>query len=237
MRALVVALLLVAVGVGAFFIGRTTAPSSENASRAGSELDPAVAAGAHLFVQFACFACHGERGRGGVSPQVPALDQAGPALTAQQLRHIIDNGLGVSGDPNNIYMPVWGPVISKRQVDYLIAYLHAGLPEVPGAVPPPIPRDSGPVVAGAALYERYGCINCHGPNGLGGVPNPASPDKTIPSLTGKFFREDFTTADVIDIIRTGSVIGQPPIASMPHWGGIIANDDLKALAAYLKTLK
>ena len=37
--------------------------------------------------------------------------------------------------------------------------------------------------------------------------------------------------------RSGSVIGKPPIASMPHWGGIIPNQDLAALVAYLKTLK
>ena len=39
------------------------------------------------------------------------------------------------------------------------------------------------------------------------------------------------------MIRTGSVLGRAPIVSMPHWGGIISNADLKALVAYLKTLK
>jgi mono/diheme cytochrome c family protein len=33
------------------------------------------------------------------------------------------------------------------------------------------------------------------------------------------------------------VIGRAPIVSMPHWGGIINSDQLKALAAYLNTLK
>jgi hypothetical protein len=33
------------------------------------------------------------------------------------------------------------------------------------------------------------------------------------------------------------VIGKPPIASMPHWGGIIPARDLQALVAYVKTLK
>jgi len=33
------------------------------------------------------------------------------------------------------------------------------------------------------------------------------------------------------------VIGRAPIVSMPHWGGIIPDDQLKALVAYLKTLK
>jgi len=33
------------------------------------------------------------------------------------------------------------------------------------------------------------------------------------------------------------VIGKPPIASMPHWGGILSDEDLADLVAYLKTLK
>jgi mono/diheme cytochrome c family protein len=93
-------------------------------------------------------------------------------------------------------------------------------------------------VAGSVLYVRDGCINCHGPNGLGGVPNPQSPDKTIPPLTGGDFRGEFNTDQKIEeIIRTGSVIGRAPIVSMPHWGGILSDAVLTALVAYLKTLK
>jgi mono/diheme cytochrome c family protein len=85
---------------------------------------------------------------------------------------------------------------------------------------------------------RDGCINCHGPNGHGGVPNPQAPDKAIPPLSGAGFRHDFgTDKKITQVIRTGSVLGRAPIVSMPHWGGIISNADLKALVAYLKTLK
>ena len=41
----------------------------------------------------------------------------------------------------------------------------------------------------------------------------------------------------MSFIRSGSVIGRPPVVSMPHWGGIIPQRDLHALLAYLKTLK
>jgi cbb3-type cytochrome c oxidase subunit III len=207
-------------------------------SAAASRIDPHVAMGGHLFVQFACSACHGEQGRGGVSPYVPALKQVRKTLTVAQLTSIINHGLGESANPKRPYMPVWGPVISKSQVADLVVYIRAGLPKVPYARPVAVPRDQGEAVAGAALYIRYGCINCHGPNGLGGVPNPQSPDKTIPSLSGQDFRKEFDTdAKIIAVIRSGSVIGKPPIASMPHWGGILSNRDLKALVAYLKTLK
>ncbi len=93
-------------------------------------------------------------------------------------------------------------------------------------------------MAGMAAYVHYGCINCHGPNGLGGVPNPQSPDKAIPPLSGQDSRKEFNTdAKILEFIRSGSVIGKPPITSMPHWGRIIPNWQLKALVAYRKTLK
>jgi cbb3-type cytochrome c oxidase subunit III len=197
-----------------------------------------VSAGGHDFVQFACAQCHGDQGQGGVSPDVPALTGAGEELTVAQLEHIIRHGLGESANPTKPYMPVWSVVISKRQVSDLVAYIRAGLPAVAGAEPPLVPTDQGEPVAGAALYGKYGCINCHGPNGLGGVPNPQSPDKAIPPLSGAdFFNEFDTDAKIKEIIRTGSVLGSAPIVSMPHWGGILSDDQLNALVAYIKTLK
>ncbi len=197
-----------------------------------------VAAGGHDFVQFACAQCHGERGRGGVSPDVPALTTAGKDLTVAQLKRIIDHGLGESADPTKPFMPVWGQVISARQVSDLVAYIRAGLPSVPGATPAPVITEQGPAVEGSLLYQRYGCVNCHGPNGLGGVPNPQSPDKSIPPLSGaEFFAEFNTDKKITEFIRSGSVLGQAPIVSMPHWGGIIPDSQLQALLAYIKTLK
>jgi mono/diheme cytochrome c family protein len=218
--------------------GHTRTVSAGALTSSSATFDPHVAAGAHDFVQFACAQCHGQRGRGGVSPDVPALTNVATALTPARLRSIINHGLGESKNPTKPYMPVWGQVISKQQVSDLIAYLRAGLPVVPTAEAVPIPTGQGLAVEGAALYVRYGCINCHGPNGLGGVPNPQSPDKSIPPLSGIAFRSEFNTDQkIIAVIRSGSVIGRAPIVSMPHWGGIIPDDQLNALVAYLKTLK
>jgi cbb3-type cytochrome c oxidase subunit III len=239
---------VVAVGIGAWAAGHYTR-KTETVTVAGpaaptttvvasGPVDPHVAAGAHAFVQFACAQCHGMQGKGGISPFVPALSQVGKVLTVARLTSIIDHGLGESANPTKPYMPVWGAVISKQQVADLVTYIRAGLPSVPDATPPAVPQNQGLVVAGAALYVRDGCINCHGPNGLGGVPNPQSPDKTIPPLSGGVFRKEFNTdAKIIAVIRSGSVIGRAPIVSMPHWGGILSDQDLRALVAYLKTLK
>ncbi|HZT84018.1 MAG TPA: c-type cytochrome [Gaiellaceae bacterium] len=219
----------VAVGVVAYaagHYGERTRTLTTQAAGPGTtavvypKVAPRVAAGAHTFVQFACAQCHGLQGRGGVDPAVPALKTVGQSLTVAQLKHIIDHGLGASANPKQPYMPVWGEVISKTQVANLVAYLRAGLAAVADTQPVPVPADQGAAVAGAALYLRYGCINCHGPNGLGGVPNPLSPDKTIPVLSGQGFRHEFNTdAKIAAVIRSGSVIGRAPIVSMPHWGG------------------
>jgi mono/diheme cytochrome c family protein len=244
--AAVVVLLSIGLAFGAaaggFFLGRETKHAKVSAVATTTEstraaIDPHVAAGAHDFVVFACAQCHGEQGRGGVSSDVPALTDA-RALTAQQLRSIIDHGLGESANPTKPYMPVWGAVISATQVTDLVSYIRAGLPAVPTATPPQVPVNQGSTVEGGVLYVAYGCINCHGPNGLGGVPNPRSEDKTIPPLAGQDFRGEFNTdAKIIDVIKSGSVLGKAPIVSMPHWGGIIPEDRLRALVAYLKTLK
>ena len=237
----------IAVGVVAYAAGHygertqtitTQAAGPSTTAATPAQVSPQVAAGAHTFVQFACVQCHGPQGSGGVDPAVPALTTVGKSLTVAQLMHIINHGLGESTNPKVPYMPVWGEVISKTQVANLVAYLRAGLPAVADTQPVLVPAGQGAAVAGAALYVRYGCVNCHGPNGLGGVPNPQSPDKTIPPLSGQGFRHDFPTDNaIVDVIRSGSVIGKAPIVSMPHWGGILSNQQIAELIAYLKTLK
>jgi mono/diheme cytochrome c family protein len=231
--------LMFAAGIAGWVIGHVTRETTAGTtSPSSATFAPAVAAGAHIFVQFACSQCHGDQGKGGVSPDAPALTTIAQQLQPAKLRSIIDHGLGESANPSRVYMPVWGQVISSQQVSDLISYLRAGLPAVPTAEPPPTPVGQGAAVAGASLYVRFGCVNCHGPNGLGGVPNPQSPDKTIPPLSGADFRAQFNTdAKIIDVIRSGSVIGRAPIVSMPHWGGIIPPGELQDLAAYLDTLK
>jgi cbb3-type cytochrome c oxidase subunit III len=234
--------LIILASCALFFAGcggtKTVTVTVGTPSPTGSTVTPLVAEGAHYYNQFACAQCHGPQGQGGVSPAVPALKIVGKAFTAAQLRTIINHGLGESANPTAPYMPVWGQVISARQVNALVAYVHAGLPTVAGATPQPVQTDQGPVVEGAQLYVRYGCVNCHGPNGLGGVPNPQSADKTIPPLSGSgFFNQFNTDQKIIDVIRSGSVIGKAPIVSMPHWGGILSDSQLHALVAYIKTLR
>jgi mono/diheme cytochrome c family protein len=248
----VAAIALVVVGgiLTGYLIGHnnqstaTPASSPAPAGSGGGSTTPApstvseqVAFGAHAFLQFACAQCHGDRGAGGVSPDVPALTSIAQGLTVAQLSSIIEHGAGVSSDPTKPFMPIWHGIVSKKQVSALVAYMKAGFPAVPDATALTVPQDQGDAVAGLILYQRYGCINCHGPNGLGGVPSPASPDKTVPPISGPDFRAEFNTPQKIaDVIRSGSVIGKAPIVSMPHWGSILTDQQIRQLIAYIDTL-
>src|SRR6266545_7103383 len=88
----IVLIALVIVGILSWAVGHGTAKtttvtvSGAASTPATTEVDPHVAAGAHDFVQFACAQCHGEQGRGGVSPDVPSLSNVGNSLTTGQLR-------------------------------------------------------------------------------------------------------------------------------------------------------
>jgi mono/diheme cytochrome c family protein len=214
----------------------TTAPATTAGQTAAQSAD--VVLGARTYVAFACGACHGWQGQGTPSAGVPALTTAGTTLTAAQMRDIINKGAGVAADPQKPFMPVWGAVISDDQVNSLIAYIKAGLPQINGIVPPDVPAGATPAAAGSILYQKYGCINCHGPNGLGGVPNPSSPDKSVPPLSGADFQKQFNTPQKIaSVILDGSVIGSQPIVSMPHWRGILTDAEVAQLVAFIQTLK
>ena len=76
-----------------------TTTGGESTTPPASNVSATVAAGAHDFSQFACAQCHGIGGVGGVSPDVPAVNQLGTAFTVPQLTKIINHGLGASANP------------------------------------------------------------------------------------------------------------------------------------------
>jgi mono/diheme cytochrome c family protein len=235
-------LVLAVVGIGiGWLIGNSTSSSSSSGANLTAKVDPTTAQGGHNFVNFACAACHGMQGKGGPDPTVPVLTTVGSTLSQAQIESIIADGIpgqvvkGSSGT-SAPYMPTWRNILSKQQISDLAKYIGAGLPAVPNATDQGVPTNQGDVVAGSVLFSNYGCENCHGANGLGGVVNP-SPDGTIPPLGGAAFDAQFpTTQSVTDVITSGSVIGKNPITSMPHWGGIIPQAQMNQMVAYIRTL-
>jgi uncharacterized repeat protein (TIGR01451 family) len=84
----------------------------------------------------------------------------------------------------------------------------------------------GDPMAGRDVYAKF-CANCHGPAGIGGVPNLGSDDGTIPPLNpadpgfaGDTRGDAATFAENLDLfIQHGSKpSGDDPKLSMPGWG-------------------
>jgi mono/diheme cytochrome c family protein len=210
-------------------------------------VDAQVAAGALDYITFGCENCHGLNGRGGVrvpnisgQATIPALNTASvrTTLNASALRAIIQHGIVYQSKQVRVYMPVWGAVLSDRQVADLVAYIHAGMPQYSGIVPQSVRTDLGTQVEGQELFIRYGCVVCHAFNGFGGVPNPSSPDKSVPPLRGAAFDQQFAKdSDIAYVIKHGSIIGQAPIVSMPVWSGLLSDQQVQALVDYIRTFK
>jgi mono/diheme cytochrome c family protein len=221
-------------------------PSHALAARHGA-VSEAVAAGALDYVTFGCENCHGLSGRGGVrvpnisgQATIPALNTGTVRanLSAVSLRYIIQHGVVYQSKAATVYMPVWGAVLSGQQVSDLVAYIRAGMPQIKGIVPQAVRTDLGLRVEGQELYIRYGCVVCHAMNGFGGVPNPSSPDKAIPPLRGRAFDQQFTKdSEIAYVIEHGSIIGHAPIVSMPVWSGLLSHQQVKALVAYIRSLR
>jgi cytochrome c553 len=95
-----------------------------------------------------------------------------------------------------------------------------------------------PLKKGKTIYDRAGCVGCHGPAGRGGHPNPGAHGGVIPALGP--LMGTYTAAELKARIKQGVVPethgGAPAAVSMPGWEGVLDETELDALAAYLLTL-
>lgn len=93
---------------------------------------------------------------------------------------------------------------------------------------------------GAVIFEKAGCVACHGQEGRGGYPNNNVVGGQIPSLTKVV--EGYTKEELVAKIRGGVVPtpedpSQPaPMIQMPKWGDYLKKDELSAVADYLISL-
>jgi mono/diheme cytochrome c family protein len=118
-------------------------------------------------------------------------------------------------------------------------------PEAPATSSPAPSGSAAPaqvsqqVKDGAQLYVDYGCIRCHAPNGVGGVPNRLNVggDSTIPALNNQFRSADeqFRAApQITQILTEGSIVSRKKgVINMPSWNGVINSAQADALAAYI----
>jgi mono/diheme cytochrome c family protein len=185
--------------------------------------------GAELFDAHNCAACHRLGFRGG---------EAGPDLTLVGVRHTrawIETWLlsPRAWHPGTM-MPQQG--LSKTDRAELATFLSEQKGQAWGGRRP---WDGLTGLAeGEKIYDRAGCIACHGTKGRGGHPNPGALGGVIPALAP--LMATFTADELKAKILNGSTptpAGAAPAAiAMPAWKGILRPVELDALTTYLLSL-
>lgn len=104
------------------------------------------------------------------------------------------------------------------------------------------PTPSTAVARGRDVYERFGCIPCHGADGKGGFANPnAETDGKVPGVV--FVAEGYTDRELRLRLLDGTPTvgrsdpkGPRPPYRMPGWRGHITDTEVDDLIQYLKSL-
>jgi len=101
---------------------------------------------------------------------------------------------------------------------------------------------SDPVRRGAAIYERAGCVTCHGKAGKGGYRNDNVAGGKVPSLVKA--ADGFTKAELEKRIADGvarpvklDLKGPAPMLHMPAWKEKLSPEDISAVADYVLSLR
>jgi len=147
-----------------------------------------------------CFTCHGDGGHRGMPDPGHGLEDVPPfsgglitmyASNQAEIREWIVDGMPkrVRNDPAQmklrekavILMPAWGGIIKGRDLDDLVAYVKA-------VSDLETPKDEQ-AEEGRQVAIKFGCFNCHGPQGRGAMPNVRAFKGYIPSWDGPDFPE------------------------------------------------
>lgn len=112
---------------------------------------------------------------------------------------------------------------------------------VPAGPPAPQPVYASKVEQGAAVFQKMGCVGCHGLQGRGGIINPnMDMGEEVPPLT--HVSDGYSKEELKEIIREGSTPGKsdrhglaPPLW-MPSWKEKLTDEELDAVVEYLYSL-
>jgi mono/diheme cytochrome c family protein len=181
-------------------------------------------AGRALMAAAGCFACHRVAGVGGNA--APDLSYVGFRRSKAWLDLWLRDPHAWKADTR---MPNFRlkPGARDAIVDYLASLKGAGDPPWRGAGER----------RGRLIYDRAGCVACHGPKGTGGQPNNNVPGGAIPALAKA--GEGYTLEELERVIRDGERAdkadpgGPEPLVSMPAWGKVLSTDDIEAVSRYV----
>lgn len=179
--------------------------------------------GKRLFNAY-CSLCHGDNGRGhGPLAGKLALKRPVANLTADKYQSMSADDLtrliqGYSRE--NSQMPKWENAIPERNLRQVAAYVLA--------LTQTDIRLRGDARRGKEIF-RQSCVACHGPGGQGnGVLAQLMAVKMIDYTTKAL--SQVSDQELIDTVTKGK--GQ----FMPAWTGTLSSEEIKDVAAYVRTL-
>jgi mono/diheme cytochrome c family protein len=239
----------VATVAGCASLATPEAPGSGSPTPGGTSggtvaVSQQVKDGAQLYVDFACVRCHAPDGVGGIPNRlnkggddtIPPLNNAYREADEKftnpaQITTVLQEGGVVSKKPGVINMPSWKGVVNDAQMNAIAAYIMAGFPHTGVEIDQNVAKASD-------IYVAYACVRCHGQVGSNATPppapNPASADKTVPSLRNP--DDDASLPEFLDFIMNGSVTapGAKGELLMPAWGQILSTQQVKTIMPYIQ---
>jgi mono/diheme cytochrome c family protein len=207
-----------------------------------------------------CFSCHGPGGIKGMANPGHAEEEVPPwsgglmtmyADNETEIREWIQDGATkrVRADPEQmklregaaIKMPSFRQVLSDADLAAVVAYVKA----VSDFEKP----EDAKAEAGRQVAIKYGCFNCHGPEGRGALDNPGSFKGYVPAWDGPDYAELVRSDDEArQWIQDGRArrLQENPLARffldrqkvpMPAYRKHLAAADIDALLAYIRWLR
>lgn len=198
--------------------------------------DP-VARGKAYFVGLGCITCHrvGDKGGGQAGPDLTYIGfRKSPEWLDLWLKDPHSWKPGTSMPNFNLKEPV-------RQA--IVAYMSTLKGDLYRQSPPWNEKSlmEDPVKRGEVIFNRVGCVGCHGAAGKGGYPNNNVVGGKIPSLTN--VAEGYSKDELKERIRDGKTsdpadpAAPEPMIAMPAWKEVLKDDEIDALADYLYSLR
>jgi mono/diheme cytochrome c family protein len=223
-----------------------------------------MAAHGRMVYETACGVCHGSDGLGKPGQAPPLAGSEWVVNDVMSLARVplagLNGAIKVAGQEWNLSMAPMGAGLSDADLAAVLTYIRGSWGNKSGAVSVdemkavraaisgnvPSVADLAkmtPVERGHAVFQKYGCFQCHGSDAKGGVPNTnAKTAEQVPSLI--YVADGYTRDELIAFIKRGernipklNPAGPEPPHFMPKWGPVIKDSELDDLATYLFSLK
>lgn len=170
-----------------------------------------------------CFACHGPKGNGAISPQFPKLAAQGSKYVFEQLQEF------KKGTRKNPIMKGQVASLSESDMRDLAAYF-ASQDFVPGVADPAAVKVAQPLYRGGDPSRNLpACAACHGPRGEG---NPAA---AYPRIGGQNSKYVAIQLSAYKAGTRGNANNNGKI--MQTVASKLTKDEISALASYVSGLK